>query len=175
MDKNESMPTISYTSDAPVQEPKDDRFDRGPFAHRIAETLVRRKDPASMVIAIYGAWGDGKTTVLNFIRDYLQKEEVVVCVNFNPWRLNGEDALLTGFFSTLADALDAELKTRTEKIGDLLKKYSFLLKPLPVVKEFEGIATRWGPSCRPNRSKNSAFPESRSILRGAKKRVIVTY
>ena len=97
------MPTISYTSDAPVQDPKEDRFDED---HLRTESQRRcpAKDPASMVIAIYGAWGDGKTTVLNFIRDYLQKEEVVVCVNFNPWRLNGEDALLTGFFSTLADA-----------------------------------------------------------------------
>ncbi len=173
MDKTESIPTISYTSDAPVQDPKDDRFDRGPFARRIAETLVRRKDPASMVIAIYGAWGDGKTTVLNFIRDYLQKEEAVVCVNFNPWRLDGEDALLTGFFSTLADALDAELKTRTEKIGDLLKKYSFLLKPLPVVKEFEGIASAAG-SILSSESLDKLRSQISSILRESKKRVIVT-
>lgn len=173
VDKTESIPTISYTSDAPVRDPKDDRFDRGPFARRIAETLVRRKDPASMVIAIYGAWGDGKTTVLNFIRDYLQKEEAVVRVNFNPWRLDGEDALLSGFFSTLADALDAELKTRTEKIGVLLKKYSFLLKPVPVVKELEGIASAAG-AIMSSESLDKLRTQIISILRESKKRVIVT-
>jgi predicted KAP-like P-loop ATPase len=173
MDENESTSSISYSSDAPVQDPKDDRFDREPFARRIAETLVRRQDPASMVIAIYGAWGDGKTTVLNFIRDYLRKEQSVVCVNFNPWRLDGEDALLTGFFATLAEALDAELKTKTEKIGDLLKKYSFLLKPLPVVKELEGIASAAG-SIMSSVSLDKLRFQISSILRESKKRVIVT-
>lgn len=164
--------TASIDSDAPVRDPKFDRFDRAPFASRIAETLARRIDPASLVIAIYGAWGDGKTTVLNFIREALQSESSVVCVNFNPWRLNGEDELLTGFFSTLADALDAELKSTTEKIGELLKRYSFFLKPIPVVGKLDDVAQGAG-SLMSAVSIDKLRSEISSILRSSRKRVVV--
>lgn len=164
--------SISYSSDAPLQDPKLDRFDREPFARRIAETLARREDPSSMVIAIYGAWGDGKTTVLNFIRDRLEKEGAVICVNFNPWRLDGEDALLASFFSTLAEALDTELKTTAQKIGDLLKQYSFILKPVPIIKELEPLASGAG-SMMSSVSLDRLRSQISSILRASKKRVVV--
>lgn len=167
-----SRPSTSYSSDAPLQDPKLDRFDRDPFARRIAETLTRRTDSASIVIAIYGAWGDGKTTVLNFIRGHLEKERSVVCVNFNPWRLEGEDALLTGFFSTLAEALDAELKSPAEKVGDLLKRYSFLLKPMPGVKELDSVASGIG-SIMSSVSIDKLRSQISSILRASKKRVVI--
>jgi KAP family P-loop domain len=159
-------------SDAPVRASQDDRFDRAPFAFRIAETLVRRTDPASLVIAIYGAWGDGKTTVLNFIREKLERESSVVCVNFNPWRLNGEDELLRGFFSTLADALDAELKTNTEKIGEALKEYSFFLKPVPVLSKLEDVAKGTG-SLMSAVTLDKLRTKISSILRESRKRVVV--
>ena len=167
-----STSIASIDSDAPVQDSKGDRFDRAPFAFRIAETLTRRADPASLVIAVYGAWGEGKTTVLNFIREKLKSEPSVVCVNFNPWRLNGEDELLTGFFSTLADALDAELKTATEKIGDALKQYSFLLKPLPVLSKLEEVAQGTGSLMSAVTLDALRFKIS-SILRDSRKRVVV--
>lgn len=173
--RNYDHPTeeaVGYSSDAPIEDPKLDRFDREPFARRIAETLARRRDSASMILAIYGPWGDGKTTVLNFIRDHLHKETSVVCVNFNPWRLEGEDALLIGFFSTLADVLDAELKSATQKIGDLLKTYSFLLKPVPVAGRFESITSGVG-SLMSTVSLDNLRQRISSILRNSQKRVVI--
>jgi hypothetical protein len=173
IDKDQTSGSIaSIDSDAPVRDPKLDRFDRAPFALRIAETLARRTDPSSLVIAIYGAWGDGKTTVLNFIREALQSERSVVCVNFNPWRLDGEDELLTGFFSTLADALDAKLRSKTEKVGDLLKRYSFVLKPIPGVGKLDDLAQGAG-SLMSSVSLDKLRTQISSILRGSKKRVVV--
>jgi hypothetical protein len=83
------------------------------------------------VLGIYGPWGDGKTTVLNFIRNRLKDYPSIICVPFNPWRMEGEQALLQGFFATLADVLDKELTTDAEKLGDVLKKYGSLLKIAP--------------------------------------------
>ena len=57
----------SYASDAPIKTRSEDRFKRYPFAKRIAETVIARPDPSSIVVGIYGAWGEGKTSVLNFI------------------------------------------------------------------------------------------------------------
>ena len=45
--------------------------------------------------------------------------------------MEGEKALLQGFFETLADSLDRELITKSEKVGDILKRYGALLKAVP--------------------------------------------
>jgi hypothetical protein len=123
--------TGPYRTDAPISDPRLDVFDREPFARRIADTIGERKDPSSLVIGIYGPWGDGKTTVLNFIRGRLKDYPSIICVSFNPWRMEGEQALLQGFFATLAEVLDKELTTSSEKLGDVLKKYGALLKVAP--------------------------------------------
>jgi hypothetical protein len=124
-------PKKIYQADAALADPALDVFDRAPFAARIAETIGERSDPSSLVIGIYGPWGDGKTTVLNFIRARLAAYPSIICIPFNPWRVEGEQALLEGFFTTLAEVLDEELTTSSEKLGDVLKRYGALLKVLP--------------------------------------------
>jgi hypothetical protein len=110
-------PSGPYRADTPLDNEEHDLFDRAPFANRIADTIGTRTDPSSLVVAVYGPWGDGKTTVLNFIRNRLRSYPSAITVNFNPWRMDGEKALLQGFFETLADALNRELTTKSEMAG----------------------------------------------------------
>jgi hypothetical protein len=100
-----------------------DRFKRHPFSERVARTLAHRTDPSSIVVHIHGAWGEGKTTVLAFIDQELQKFDHVVTVTFNPWRVTDQTALVLAFFNTIAAALDKAPKTLKEKIGDTLRQY----------------------------------------------------
>lgn len=113
---------INYSSDAPISTPDKDRFSRWPFSKRISEVIANRTDPSSIVIGLYGAWGDGKTTVLNFIEEALKAESNVICIRFNPWRYGTEEQLLEGFFHNIADALDTKLITSGEKLKDIVKK-----------------------------------------------------
>ena len=115
--------TKSYAADAPVKDQKEDRFRRWPFAQRIAETVAARPDPSSIVVGIYGAWGEGKTSVLNFIECELLSQDSVVCVRFNPWRFKDETTLLLSYFGTLADALGRTLSSKKEKIGKWFQEY----------------------------------------------------
>jgi predicted KAP-like P-loop ATPase len=86
-----------------------------------------RRDPASIVIGIYGVWGEGKSTVLNFIERELVKKADVICVRFNPWRFDDEIHLLQDFFQTLADALDGSISSPNEQIREWLKDYASIL------------------------------------------------
>jgi predicted KAP-like P-loop ATPase len=81
-----------------------------------------------LVVGLYGPWGDGKTSLLNFIRQKLDKYPLITCITFNPWRFNSEEDLLHGFFTTLASALEVKLNTKAEAFGKLLSDYSSLLK-----------------------------------------------
>jgi predicted KAP-like P-loop ATPase len=116
------MDKRNYSSDSPVSLKEEDRFSRWSFAERVAQVISRRSDPGCITIGLYGVWGDGKTSVLNFIEQVLKHEEHVICTKFNPWRFTTEEALLGGFFLNIADALDSELVTTGDKLKDFLKK-----------------------------------------------------
>lgn len=130
------MQNESYSSDAPVSKIDDDEFSRWSFSERVARVIADRKDPSSIVIGLYGAWGDGKTSVLNFIEQSLVGTDDVICIKFNPWRFGTEDQLLMGFFNQIADALDKKLTTS----GDTLKNIgSKIIQPLSKMANVEAV------------------------------------
>ena len=116
------MEEQNYSADSPVNQKEDDRFSRWMFSERVANVISKRSDPSSIVIGLYGVWGDGKTSVLNFIENSLSADENVICIKFNPWRFGTEDELLSGFFFDIADALDAKLIKTGDKLKDFVKK-----------------------------------------------------
>ncbi|MGV0954761.1 MAG: KAP family P-loop NTPase fold protein [Fluviibacter sp.] len=116
-----------FVSDEPISGAAQDRFNRAPFASRIANTIARRPDPSSLVVGVFGPWGDGKTSVLKMMEEELQGHDHIVVLHFNPWHFQSEDQLIRGFFATLADGLDRNLNNAKEKIGKVLKDYGSLL------------------------------------------------
>lgn len=112
-----------YCSDSPVGRPTEDRFERWPFAVRLAEGIAKQGDHNSLVIGIYGAWGEGKTSVLNLVHHALRSHDHIIPFRFNPWRYPDEAELLTDFFEALARTLGKTLKTKREKAGKLLRDY----------------------------------------------------
>ena len=117
----------SYASDLPIQSQTEDRFNRWPFAQRIADTIARRSDSTPLVIGVYGAWGDGKTSTLRMMEQALREYHNVVHTRFNPWHFTSESELLRGFFANLAQTLGSSISSRKEELGKLLEKYSWIL------------------------------------------------
>lgn len=116
-----------YIADQPITGKAEDRFNRAFFATRIAETIATRIDPSSIVLGLFGPWGDGKTSVLEMMQEALGSYPNAIVVRFNPWHFQSEDLLLRGFFATLSDAMGQSLPNMKEKAGDLLKKYGNVL------------------------------------------------
>ena len=117
----------NFSSDRPVNSVEEDGFQRYEFSKRIATTIIDRDNNDCIVIGIYGLWGEGKTSVINFIETELKSSNSIIPIKFNPWRYNDEQSLLIQFFQKLAHVLDAKIKTKSEKLGDILKKYGKLL------------------------------------------------
>ncbi len=127
----------AFASDRPVYETSDDKLSRAGFASRLSEILARRSDPSSLVIALYGKWGEGKTSVLHFVRSGLHGQDDVIVINFNPWRFTGQDALTIAFFQALAAGLKRDLKKARERIGEWIEKYAGALVPSIKVGDVE--------------------------------------
>ncbi|MCO6561064.1 MAG: AAA family ATPase [Gilliamella sp.] len=116
------MSNKHFSADAPVSSKEEDKFSRWKFAERVAQVIAKSGDSNGLVIGLYGIWGAGKTSVLNFIQESLKSEEKVICAQFNPWRYGSEDELLKEFFSTIAEALNIELITKFDKYKSIIKK-----------------------------------------------------
>jgi predicted KAP-like P-loop ATPase len=107
--------SANYASDAPILDPGEDKFNRLPFAKRIADAIAGRSDTSSIVVGIYGAWGQGKTSVLNLIEHQLGAHKGLEVLRFNPWRYQNEDQILVAFFEAIANLLGEELYTWVER------------------------------------------------------------
>lgn len=55
--RNRDIESDSYMLDSAISDSDHGRFQLLPFAKRIAQTISARRDPSSIVIGIYGAWG----------------------------------------------------------------------------------------------------------------------
>ena len=135
-----------YTDDAPISGRNADRFGRWPFARRVASVIAARIEPSSLVVGIYGPWGDGKTSVLNMMTEELNGHDNVIVVPFNPWNFENESQLIRAFFDTLSDVIGKALTTKAEEVGQFLGKYGGVLSfaSLPFGVDFGAAATAVG-------------------------------
>jgi len=77
-----------------------DYLNRWPFAQEIYGIATTGPRGWSVRIGVYGEWGTGKTTVLNFVR-VMAKPDGHVVVAFNPWQFRSTDDLWREFVRTI--------------------------------------------------------------------------
>ncbi|MCU7558434.1 KAP family P-loop NTPase fold protein [Macrococcus capreoli] len=118
---------FSISADKPLDEIEKDLFNRKVFSNRIADMLKKRNEKDCLIIGLYGRWGYGKTTILNFIEKNLENEESIIIYKFNPWRYPDEEILIRNFFIDLGEHLDFSIINKREKIGSLIENS---IKPL---------------------------------------------
>ncbi len=123
------------SSDKPLANPEADRLGYGPFAKRLAESLLAMAPPDGFVIALYGSWGSGKTTVVNFIVHYLDdrpEDRRPIIVHFNPWWFSGRENLIRAFFDQLQAALTGRLKSGWRRTRRHLAQFAGLVSEAPI-------------------------------------------
>jgi hypothetical protein len=122
--------------DNPAEHPEEDEFNRWPFCQRLAETIARfDTSQGAPVLGLFGRWGYGKSTVLNFLRIALERSfgDQVTVFPFNPWLFKDQDALLREFFVGLARSIDTELEKSGQRVGELMERYGGALSSVPFV------------------------------------------
>lgn len=58
------------------------------------------------MFGLYGLWGEGKTSVLNLLKNKLQQNEDIILFEFDPWYFSSQEALIKGFYDGLYSALN---------------------------------------------------------------------
>jgi len=111
--------------DRPIKSAKEDLFGRRSFADRAAKVLAHRSDSSSLIVGVFGPWGDGKTSTLVMMKERLRRDPSVILVDYNPWFFEGStEALTRSFFDTLAVSLEKTRLFSRERIGRALERYA---------------------------------------------------
>lgn len=136
----------NISSDKPVSKEEDDRFQRYNFSSRIAQRIKTAQNNDSVVIGVYGEWGEGKTSVMNFIEQELKTDSSIITLKFNPWRFTDETTLLISFFNSLATKVRESFPENISKNSNIIssrivalkKKWREKKEPLKTDKETIG-------------------------------------
>ena len=110
--------------DLPLFDIEDDSIGRSSMVELIVDSIneIVSSDHQCVVYGIYGKWGEGKTSLMNFIKNKLLsqgKTDNINIVEFNPWLVDNDEALLREFFlSIMADA-DETARKLFNKYGSL--------------------------------------------------------
>jgi predicted KAP-like P-loop ATPase len=110
-------------NDDPILDNEDspDLLGRSDFADSAAAVIDRlRQNESSSVIAMIGAWGSGKSSMLNMLRRRISQpptspEKGWIIVDFNPWYYSDLQSLQAGFFRELTAALPVDQRWTTAR------------------------------------------------------------
>lgn len=101
---NGSSVTREAGHDAPVSAREFDDYDRWPIASAISGVIADAPSEWSTRVGLYGRWGSGKTTVLNFLA-IQQRAAGNVVIRYSPWGLSSESELWSDFGKQLRKGL----------------------------------------------------------------------
>ncbi len=105
---------LTIHGDAPAQK---DELGRGSYVQALANVITHADTP--LVIAIYGAWGAGKTSLMIQLRDSLklsrESGRVPRTVWFNPWMHQSDETPVLGLLHETAEQLGQLGKQRVKE------------------------------------------------------------
>lgn len=99
---------IGQYSDDPITHESQDLLGRIDFVDGLYRQIASLPAPHSFVFGLFGAWGEGKTSVLNLLQRRLAAKPQIITTVFNPWYLPSEGALIQAFYTTIEHALNRQ-------------------------------------------------------------------
>ena len=119
-----------YSTDRAIKSLDEDLLGRASFSRQLGKAIYEYKGKDSLVIAIYGKWGTGKTSVANMALQTIEElseddEKRPIVIRFAPWNYSDKDNLIGQFFASLKVKIDLDSNEELKnKVGKALSDYS---------------------------------------------------
>lgn len=119
-------------TDAPISTAGQDILGRTGFAGELAEVIANQYTKESLVLALRGDWGSGKSSLKNLIVEVLRERfpKQVKVVEFNPWQWGADETISRAFFREIAAALgqaDYSLMGRRRAVSEVPRPLYWVL------------------------------------------------
>ncbi|OYR67571.1 hypothetical protein DJ79_08875 [Halorubrum ezzemoulense] len=140
----ESGPELQ--GDRPLESSGNDRLGYSHFAENLADTVTSRAPTDGYTIGVYGPWGSGKSTILNFLEDELEDvNSIPAVVRFNPWWFSGRGDLVEKFLTEMGAQLESQdgfpdLRSDLANLSSALSNVPFsAITGVPAEQGFDAI------------------------------------
>ena len=117
--------------DLPIMKSSEDKLNRESFVKSLANVILQSAFPTSFTVGLYGAWGSGKTSLLNMVIEQIERSSTdVVILRFNPWLCSDPKQLITQFFKQLASAIKMKNLRQILCVNWSINMRIFLMQPV---------------------------------------------
>lgn len=132
--------------DNPLNEISSDKLGFGGTAKYLATAFLQNDLSKGFVVGVEGAWGSGKSSLVNLALEELDKEKKgIAVIKFTPWLVGSRNELLSQLFSDLEPAIvNALPESEKSNTKELLRKYSKLSSGMATFADIaENIGMPW--------------------------------
>jgi predicted KAP-like P-loop ATPase len=122
--------SLGFSPDRPIESAAQDLLARSSFASLLAQKISEWRGRESLVIALYGPWGSGKSSVKNLILEKLAEEKYKPLdpIEFNPWLASGVEKITENFFFEIGVKLSRERNEASQQRAAKWKRYAGYLE-----------------------------------------------
>ena len=147
-----------FNPDQPIISADQDILGRSAFAKSLGDAVLSYQEKESISMGVLGAWGIGKTSIINMMVEHIEnteadkdlpsypykrlpffsknktKKTVPIVVKFSPWNYSDQNQLISQFFIQLSGVLKlADHGKAAKEIGKKLETYSLFFIPLTLI------------------------------------------
>ncbi|PHR28255.1 MAG: hypothetical protein COA36_06665 [Desulfotalea sp.] len=125
-----SKDLYGFSSDRPITQIKEDLLGRAGFSEDLADAISSWHGNDSLVVALHGDWGSGKSSIKNMAISKLNNLSDINpnIVEFLPWEWAAQDQITASFFQEISKSIGQIDKSESgKKLSASLKKYGYYL------------------------------------------------
>jgi len=115
-----------FASDRPIEKIEDDLLGRSGFSEDLADAISSWHGNDSLVVALHGDWGAGKSSIKNMAISKLNNlnENKPDIVEFSPWEWAAQEKITASFFQEVSKSIGRIDKSKAgKKLSATLNKY----------------------------------------------------
>lgn len=115
-----------FASDRPITKVEEDLLGRSGFSTDLANAMASWHGNDSLVVALHGDWGSGKSSIKNMALSRLAEitEKKPDVIEFSPWEWAAQEKITASFFQEVSKSIGHKDKSKSgKKLAATLKKY----------------------------------------------------
>lgn len=117
-----------FSSDRAITNPEDDLLDRTRFVTDLTNAICSWQGKDSLVVALRGEWGSGKTSLKNLTLNLvsgIEESSRPAVIEFCPWQWAAQEQITNALFKEISITIGRVGKDENDqKLSKLLKKYA---------------------------------------------------
>ena len=115
-----------FAADRPITTIEEDLLGRSGFSTDLANAMASWQGKDSLVVALHGNWGSGKSSIKNMALIQLENisEDKPAVIEFSPWEWAAQEKITASFFEEISKSVGRIDESESgKKLAALLKKY----------------------------------------------------